>query len=269
MRTYGGRFVFGHRGLPGLLPENTLISFLAAAAVGATGVEFDLHLTADGEVVVLHDDALDRTTTGSGDVERLTLAEVRAVSAGARTHPRFAAERVPTLAETLALAADFDLAVDLELKVSARGEALVQATVAAVEAFFASRPEAVAHPGGEGFLVTSFDPDLVAVVRRMRPKWRTGLLVDAPPAPDTRWVRDQVAAARQLGADFLLPPLEAVMARPEAWRVDHPFIAFGGAFPLDMRPDVVGNPLLAGVIVDDPHVAATCLMLWRQGSRAT
>ena len=74
--------VIAHRGDSAHRPENTLASFAGALEVGATVVELDVQLTADGHVVVLHDPTLDRTTTGRGDVRRLTLAEVRAVSAG-------------------------------------------------------------------------------------------------------------------------------------------------------------------------------------------
>ena len=74
--------VIAHRGDSAHRPENTLASLAGALEVGATLVELDVQLTADGHVVVLHDSSLDRTTTGSGDVRRMTLGEVRAVSAG-------------------------------------------------------------------------------------------------------------------------------------------------------------------------------------------
>jgi hypothetical protein len=58
----------------------------------------------------------------------------------------------------------------------------------------------------------------------------------------------------------------AVLARPDAWGIGLPFIAFGGEFPLEVPPEVLSNPSWAGVIVDNPHVAAACLSLW--GKRA-
>jgi len=97
--------VIAHRGDSAHRPENTLASFAGALEVGATVVELDVQLTADGHVVVFHDPTLDRTTTGRGDVHGLTLAEVRAVSAGypERFGTAYAGERVPTLAEVLGL----------------------------------------------------------------------------------------------------------------------------------------------------------------------
>ena len=97
--------VIAHRGDSAHRPENTLASFAGALEVGASMVELDVQLTEDGHVVVLHDPAVDRTTDGRGDVRQMTLAEVRALSAGfpEQFGEAWASERVPTLAEALAL----------------------------------------------------------------------------------------------------------------------------------------------------------------------
>jgi len=97
--------VIAHRGDSAHRPENTLASFASALEVGADLVEFDVQLTRDGAVVVLHDPSLERTTTGRGDVRGMTLVELRAVSAGypSRFGPAYAGERVPTLPEALGL----------------------------------------------------------------------------------------------------------------------------------------------------------------------
>jgi glycerophosphoryl diester phosphodiesterase len=96
-------FIIAHRGDSAHRPENTLAAFASALEVGADLVEFDVQLTRDGHVVVLHDPTLDRTTTGTGRLVERTLAEVRALSAG---YPQlwgsaYPGERVPTLAEAL------------------------------------------------------------------------------------------------------------------------------------------------------------------------
>jgi glycerophosphoryl diester phosphodiesterase len=97
--------VIAHRGDSDHRPENTLASFASALEVGATLVELDVQLTADGAVVVIHDPTLDRTTSGRGDVRKMTLAAVKSVSAGYpdRFGEAWAGERVPTLAEVLSL----------------------------------------------------------------------------------------------------------------------------------------------------------------------
>jgi glycerophosphoryl diester phosphodiesterase len=97
--------VIAHRGDSGHRPENTLASFASALEIGAGLIELDVQLTADGQVVVLHDAEVDRTTTGRGDVRRMSLEELRTLSAGypERFGDAWKGERVPTLAEALAL----------------------------------------------------------------------------------------------------------------------------------------------------------------------
>jgi glycerophosphoryl diester phosphodiesterase len=100
--------IIAHRGDSAHVPENTLAALAAALEVGADLVEFDVQLTKDGQVVVIHDATVDRTTTGRGRVRNLTLAEIRAFSAGyaSRFGDAHRGERVPTLAEALALLKD-------------------------------------------------------------------------------------------------------------------------------------------------------------------
>jgi glycerophosphoryl diester phosphodiesterase len=109
--------VIAHRGDSAHRPENTPASFASALEVGAAIVEFDVQLTHDGAVVVIHDPTLDRTTNGHGDVRQLTLRQVKDVSAGypSRFGTAFAGERVPTLAETLGLLRDRAMAM-IEIK---------------------------------------------------------------------------------------------------------------------------------------------------------
>ncbi|MBM4086302.1 MAG: hypothetical protein FJ272_16075, partial [Planctomycetes bacterium] len=89
-----------HRGLAKLFPENTLPAF-AAAAAAAMGAELDVYETSDGQVVVLHDPKVDRTTDGTGHVTKMSFADVRALDAGRRFHPAFTAVQIPTLREAL------------------------------------------------------------------------------------------------------------------------------------------------------------------------
>jgi glycerophosphoryl diester phosphodiesterase len=121
--------VIGHRGAAMAAPENTLAGMRAAAAEGATWVEFDVRLTADGVPMLMHDDTLDRTTDGRGRVARTPLAALKALDAGTWFGPAFAGEPVPTLEETLALLLELGLAANIELKPNP-GEARRTAEVA-------------------------------------------------------------------------------------------------------------------------------------------
>jgi glycerophosphoryl diester phosphodiesterase len=113
-------FIIAHRGDSAHRPENTLAAFASALEVGADLVEFDVQLTREGHVVIVHDPTLDRTTTGTGRVVERTLAEIRALSAGYpdRFGTAYAGERVPTLAEALAFLRERSR-VMVEMKVEA------------------------------------------------------------------------------------------------------------------------------------------------------
>jgi glycerophosphoryl diester phosphodiesterase len=105
--------VIAHRGASGTCPENTLAAFRHAQALGADMIELDVQLARDGNVVVIHDWTLDRTTDGSGPVGARSLAELRALDAGAWFASAFGGERIPTLAEVLA---EVRIPVNVELK---------------------------------------------------------------------------------------------------------------------------------------------------------
>ena len=128
--------VIGHRGSAGEAPENTLLSFECALADGAAILESDVHLTRDGVPVLIHDDAVDRITEGSGRVADFSLDALRHLDAGyrftpdqGRTHPyRGRGLRVPTLQE--AFAAFPGARFNLELKENLAG--MVERSVEAV-----------------------------------------------------------------------------------------------------------------------------------------
>jgi glycerophosphoryl diester phosphodiesterase len=110
--------LIGHRGYPAKFPENTLAAFEGAVQAGCGMIELDVTLTRDRKVVVIHDDTLDRTTSGKGPVKNQTLADIRALDAGSWFNPRFAAERVPELSEVIALTAGRCM-LNIEIKESA------------------------------------------------------------------------------------------------------------------------------------------------------
>lgn len=94
-------WIIAHRGASGEAPENTMAAFRLAVEQGADMVETDVHLTADGMLVAIHDATLDRTTSGRGFVKDYPLDQIRALDAGSWFSPEYAGERVPTLEELL------------------------------------------------------------------------------------------------------------------------------------------------------------------------
>jgi len=95
------RGICAHRGANDTHPENTLAAFQEAIRLGAHMIEFDVRLSKDEELVIMHDKTVDRTTNGSGEVADLTLSELKTLDAGSWKHPKFKGEKIPTLSETL------------------------------------------------------------------------------------------------------------------------------------------------------------------------
>jgi glycerophosphoryl diester phosphodiesterase len=110
------RGVCAHRGAMATHPENTLAAFQEAVRLGAHMIEFDINLTKDERIVLMHDPTVDRTTDGSGRVTDLTFEEIRRLDAGAWKGTRFSGERVPTLEETLSM-----MPVNIWLNVHTKG----------------------------------------------------------------------------------------------------------------------------------------------------
>ena len=186
--------VIAHRGDSAHRPENTLASFAGALEVGAELVELDVQLTADGRVIVLHDPTLDRTTTGRGDVRRMTLAEVRAVSAGYpdRFGNAYAGERVPTVGEALAL-----LRGRARVLVEIKTEAVTDDAEGGIEARVAEEVRR-AGMGGEAALI-SFDHRAVLRLQSLAPEITRGQLFG-------RTTADEVLAhAREAGCGLVMP----------------------------------------------------------------
>jgi glycerophosphoryl diester phosphodiesterase len=90
-------FAVGHRGASAYAPENTVAAFDEAVRLGARAVEFDVRVSADGVAVVIHDETVDRTTTGRGRVAELGLMDLRRLDAGSWMDTRFVGTRIPTL----------------------------------------------------------------------------------------------------------------------------------------------------------------------------
>ena len=109
--------VAAHRGFSEKYPENTMAAFRAAIEAGADEIETDVRMTADGELVLIHDDNVSRTTDGTGKVCEMTLAELKKLDAGVKKGKEFAGARIPTLRELLELCKEHPaLTLDIELK---------------------------------------------------------------------------------------------------------------------------------------------------------
>ncbi len=172
--------LLGHRGASAHAPENTLRAFRRALALGAAGIECDIQRTADGALVIIHDDAVDRTTNGTGVVGELSYAALAALDAGA-------GERIPTLDETLRWATDATASgrapfLNLELKMPGTGPDTLAALTRA---------------GYDGPLaLSSFDYPSLEETRRLNGAVELWLL-------SPRFTTELLAQARAIGATCL------------------------------------------------------------------
>ena len=128
-----GPIVFAHRGASAFAPENTLSAFLLAVEYGADGIELDAKLSADGEVMVIHDPTVDRTTNGSGRVNQISRDDLQRLDAGSSLDPRFAREKIPTLEEVFITVGHKTL-INVELtNYTSSGDSLVERVAALVK----------------------------------------------------------------------------------------------------------------------------------------
>ena len=111
--------ILGHRGASGYAPENTMEAFELAAKMGADGFELDVHLTSDGQIVICHDEKIDRTSNGQGIIPEYTFAELRAMDFGFHFYNgQRKGIRIPTLDEVYGLAKPLGLTINVEIKPS-------------------------------------------------------------------------------------------------------------------------------------------------------
>jgi glycerophosphoryl diester phosphodiesterase len=244
--------VVGHRGAAAHAPENTMESFRLGAEMGADAIELDVHLTADGQLAVIHDETLDRTTDRTGRIADVTMDEIREADAGA-TFARagdsgfpFAGRdhRVPTLDEVLAWLPD-DLGLVIEIKARAAADAVVEAV----------RGHAVRSSGR--LSVISFDEAAIDRVHELDDEIRTGYLL-----VPSQSINEAIVFATEHGHLGVLP-----------WEGDLGFdalemVALAQAYGREVGCYVVNDPErmqhvaalgLWGFVTDTPDVARNTL----------
>ena len=149
----------GHRGAKGYAPENTLISFQKALDMRVDGIELDVHLSSDNQIVVIHDATVNRTTGGNGDVNQLSLQELKAL--------RIAGEhQIPTLEEVLNLI-DGKIFINIELK----GNHTAKPVAALIEKYVSEK-----NWRYDLFLISSFDWNALQEIHLMNPRIKLGVL---------------------------------------------------------------------------------------------
>lgn len=240
--------VIGHRGACAYAPENTIESILTAADIGAEWVELDVMLTQDGVPIIFHDDTLDRTTNGSGNVAETPYATIRELEAGSWYADSFAGIKIPTLEEALEILVAKNLGLNLEIKPTpGRERETAEAALDILSKYWDDH---------ERLLISSFQLSCLETAQDMAPDWYRGVLFDDDEDMPENW-RDLVEyvdgatvnigkkiATRELVediADFEKPVLVYTVNDPQlarqlqGWGVDAVF---------SDCPDVIAQNLL-------------------------
>lgn len=206
---------FAHRGLSSRAPENTLAAFRLAAECGYSWVETDVDISADGVPLLLHDTALDRTTSGSGSLYDFTAAELQELDAGSWFSNEFVGERVPTLGQLVALMNETGLNANIELKPNEQGAARsfqqIDAVLAELEHL---------NPERE-VLISSFSHLLLAEFKRRAPQYRVAaLMTHEMLLPDWRSTLELIGAEAVHPEDRGLTEAHVQLARSAGYDVN-------------------------------------------------
>ena len=179
--------VVAHRGASGNFPENTASAFREAVRLGVEMIEFDVHLSADEQLIIVHDGTVDRTSNGSGRVAEMTLAEIEALDAGGELAEEFTGERFLTLDRALEL---MPAEMRLNVHVKAYGEDRERVI-----------PRVVEELVGRQRLGTAFvasDQASLVLARRIEPRMEICNLSTSPP-------EDYVRRSHEIGCRILQP----------------------------------------------------------------
>ena len=193
----------GHRGASGYEPENTLISFEKAIDLNADGIELDVHLSSDGHLVVIHDETIDRTTNGKGEVYTMTLQELKSFNAGKN-------QEIPTLIEVFELV-NRRCFINIELK----GIGTAKPLNDLINQYISDKKWGISD-----FLISSFDWEMMEEMAFLNPKIRIGVLTE-------KSIEKALAFAKKIKAFSIHPDYELLSKENVALMHENGF----GVFP--------------------------------------
>ena len=200
------QMIFAHRGASAYAPENTLEAFDLAVRMGADGVELDVHMTKDGELVVAHDEEIGRVSNGIGLIKNMTTSELKKYRFN-RTHPEFKDATIPTLREVYELLKPTGRHINTELKTSRiRYEHMEERCIKLADELGMS----------DRVLYSSFNTASLRLLKRIDPNARVGLLRTPIGKMNDRRVVDPWDLAHLLGIDAIHPHFSELLLYNEA-----------------------------------------------------
>ncbi|WP_251126605.1 MULTISPECIES: glycerophosphodiester phosphodiesterase [unclassified Exiguobacterium] len=189
-----------------LQPENTMSAFRLALSAGAEGIETDVHLSKDGELVLIHDETLERTTDGYGLVSSYTLDELRAFNAGVRYSQK---EVIPTLQELLELVRDESIRLNLEVKTDVLRYAGIESRILDIIETSGIAPSRI--------LFSSFNHETIHRLKKMRPDIEAAILLAQP-------LYDVLGYLESVGADSVHPHIDRITDEEVRWLQQHDIV---------------------------------------------
>lgn len=179
--------IYAHRGARAYAPENTLSAFSKAIHLKADGIELDVHLTLDGEIVVCHDHDISHTSNGTGLITNYRLAELKQFDFGSWFAPQYKNEKIPTLQEVLTLIRNTNLVLNIEIKYAPLFYHGIEQKILDLLTCFQM---------SERVIISSFHHPTIYKLKLINPRIKTGVLLDCRPL-------DPVRCATDVRADYL------------------------------------------------------------------
>lgn len=231
--------IIAHRGFSSRAPENTLAAFKMALEFGVDGLELDVHLSKDSELIICHDEKVDRTTNGRGFIKDYSWQELQKFDAGSWFNPRFAGEKTPRLQELLALVKGTQVLVNIELKTNIFPYPGIEEKVV----------QMVKHFGlVEQCIISSFNHYSLVRMASIFPKLKTGALYETVLYEPWNYVQTFGAAALHPQHYSVYPELVVEAKRQglmvNTWTLDEPLDIVKAMIAkvdgiISNRPDVV------------------------------
>lgn len=207
-----------HRGASGEAPENTLAAFQLAIEQKSDGIELDVHLSADGQIIVCHDATIDRTTDGTGRIAEMTLEQLKLADAGSWFSESFKGERLPTLDEVFELVPEL-IMINIEVKHAlSEAQSIVEPLVECLRR----------HNRIQSVVVSSFDHLTLVKVKEACPETKIGLLYKGSVTDHTGFARSFPYPVYSLHPYFAEIDAEAIRDAIEhgiqvyAWTINQP-----------------------------------------------
>lgn len=186
--------VLAHRGANKRAPQNTLPAFQKSVEFNADGIETDVHLCKDGEIVICHNYTVDATSNGKGSIDEMTLSELRKLDFGSYFSNDFKGVTLPTLAELIGVVKNMNL-INIEIKPPLKENDLVKRVVEEVYKYGIEK----------NTIISCFDPECIRLVKEISPELKTGLLYEKSEFGDEIMNFGVTKYCQQLKADAAHP----------------------------------------------------------------